>query len=136
MNNSYYNKTNKELARNLRKNSTLGEVILWDRLLKCRKMFGYQFLRQFTIDDYIVDFVCRKLRLIIEVDGYSHNFMYDKDTERDNKFASLRYTTLRISDEQVKKDLNNVQRTIEQKIRELEEVNPPAPFSKGERERQ
>jgi very-short-patch-repair endonuclease len=81
MNNSYYDKTNKELARSIRKNSTLGEIILWDKLLKGRKMFGYQFLRQFAIDDYIVDFICRKLELIIEVDGYSHNFKYDNDVE-------------------------------------------------------
>jgi very-short-patch-repair endonuclease len=115
MNISNYNKTNKELARSLRKDSTLGEIILWDRLLKGRKMFGYQFLRQFAIDEYIVDFVCRKLRLIIEVDGYTHNFKYDKDIERDNKLLSIGYITFRVSDERVKNDLINVQKKLSKK---------------------
>jgi len=135
MNNSYYNKAHKELGRNLRKNSTLGEILLWDKLLKSRKMFGYQFLRQFAIDDYIVDFICRKLKLIIEVDGYSHNFKYEQDIARDNKLKYLGYRTLRFSDEQIKIDILNVQREIEQVISEFEKINPPAPFSKGEREK-
>ena len=133
MNNSHYNKANKEFARELRNNSTLGEIILWDKLLKNKKMAGYQFNRQFDIGNFIVDFICRRFKLIIEVDGYSHNFKYDKDIERDKKLDSLGFVTLRFSDEQVNKDITNVQRSIEQKIRELEESNPPAPFSNGER---
>ena len=63
----------KEFARQLRNESTKGEVKLWTKLLHSKNT-GYQFYRQFIIDKYIVDFVCRKLKLIIEVDGGSHFF--------------------------------------------------------------
>ena len=64
----------KQYSRDLRNNSTTGEITLWSKVLRAKKMYGYQFNRQFVIEYYIVDFVCRKLKLIIEVDGYSHNF--------------------------------------------------------------
>jgi len=64
----YYNPKLKERARELRNNSTLSEVILWKQL-KSRQMHGYQFMRQKPIDNYIVDFFCSKLNLIIEIDG-------------------------------------------------------------------
>ena len=51
-------------SRELRKNSTLAEILLWNEL-KGRKMLGYQFMRQKPIDKYIVDFYSSKLKLII-----------------------------------------------------------------------
>ena len=66
----YYNPKLKKLARNLRNNMTLPEVILWNQL-KGRKL-GFDFHRQKPIDNYIVDFFCSKLKLIIEVDGNIH----------------------------------------------------------------
>ncbi|WKZ20402.1 MAG: DUF559 domain-containing protein [Candidatus Jettenia sp. CY-1] len=67
----YYNPKLKALSRELRKNSTLSEILLWNKL-KARKMRGYQFMRQKPIDNYIADFYCSKLRLVIEIDGNSH----------------------------------------------------------------
>ena len=55
----------KIIARRLRKNSTLSEVLLWNQL-KGKKILGYQFNRQKPIGDYIVDFYCKKLGLVIE----------------------------------------------------------------------
>ena len=84
INKSNYNKQLKPLARKLRNNSTPGEIKLWSEVLRARKMAGYQFNRQFAIKidelNIIVDFICRKLKLIIEVDGYSHNFKYKDDS--------------------------------------------------------
>ncbi len=77
----------------------------------------------------IVDFICRKLKLIIEIDGYSHNFKYNKDVERDSDLNKLGYKVLRFTEREVKYDLDNVIRSIEY---EIEAVNPPAPFSKGD----
>ncbi len=74
-----YNKKLNILARNLRNNSTLSEVLLWNQL-KQRKMSGYQFLRQRPIGNYIVDFFCHKLKLVIEIDGESH--ADKKETDR------------------------------------------------------
>jgi len=77
--NSNYNKNLKEYARKLRKNSTLAEVILWDEVLKRKQLKGYSFLRQRPIDRYIVDFFCKELKLIIELDGTIHYFQKSKD---------------------------------------------------------
>ena len=72
-----YNPKLKEFARQLRKNSTLSEVLLWEKL-KQRSM-GVQFHRQVPLLEYIVDFYCHELQLAIEIDGVSHDFKYDKD---------------------------------------------------------
>ena len=83
-------------------------------------MLGYQFNRQFPIDKYIVDFICRKLKLIIELDGYSHEFKYDEDIMRDLHFAELGYRVLRFTEQQVRHDLDNVAEAIEQTVEEIE----------------
>ena len=86
MTSSNYNKRLKSFARDLRNNSTDGEIILWSKALRAKKM-GYQFNRQFpmVLGDLkiIIDFICRKLKLVIEVDGYSHKFKVEKDKKRD-----------------------------------------------------
>ncbi|MDZ7716269.1 MAG: DUF559 domain-containing protein [Balneolaceae bacterium] len=112
-NKSHYNKEHKELARKLRKEGTKGEAILWSEVLRAKKFHGYQFNRQFCIDDYIVDFISRKLKLIIEVDGYSHNFKYEKDKLRDERLNKLGYTVVRFTEKEVREDLHNVIRVLE-----------------------
>ncbi|MCB9360898.1 MAG: endonuclease domain-containing protein [Flavobacteriales bacterium] len=109
-----YNPKLKELAKKLRKNMTLGEVLLWGEL-KQKKMLGYDFDRQRPIDDFIVDFYCKDLQLAIEVDGASHNIdeVYEKDVLRQKRLESLGVKFLRFEDNEVKKDMNNVLRTIE-----------------------
>jgi very-short-patch-repair endonuclease len=113
-----YNKEHREFSRELRNNST--KIILWSKVLRAKKMHGYQFNRQFPIDKYIVDFICRKLNLIIEIDGYSHNFKQESDINRDTFLSTLGYITLRFTEKQVRYDLDNVAKTIEDKIIELE----------------
>ena len=80
----YYNPNLKTRARQLRNKSTLSEVLLWDKI-KSRKLLGYQFMRQKPIDNYIVDFFCNKLKLAIELDGFSHYIKetYIKDLEKE-----------------------------------------------------
>jgi very-short-patch-repair endonuclease len=141
--NSLYNKKLKFLARKLRNNSTFGEVILWSKVLRAKQMLGYQFNRQFAMKipslqkgeaelNIIVDFICRKLKLIIEIDGYSHDFKYKEDKIRDKKLLNCDYCVLRFTEHEVKYDLENVIRTIENRIHELEQSIPLAPFKKGE----
>ena len=69
------------LARDLRKNQTDTEQILWFQL-RNRRLLNYKFRRQFPIEPYIVDFICLELKLIIELDGSQHSNQIDKDTER------------------------------------------------------
>ena len=75
----HYNPKLKPLSRKLRNNSTLSEILLWEEL-NTKKMLGYKFLRQKPVGNYIVDFFCNKLKLVIEIDGESHDeekFEYD-----------------------------------------------------------
>ena len=120
---SYYNKELKPLARNLRKDSTMGEILLWNDVLKRKQCFGYQFVRQFSIGNYILDFACRKLKLAIEIDGYSHNFSFEKDKAKDQYLKSIEYTVLRFEEREVRQDIDNVIRVLEGTIKELEEKN-------------
>jgi very-short-patch-repair endonuclease len=71
----------KALARELRKHSTLAEVLLWDQI-KNKKLLGYDFHRQKPIDSFIVHFFCPDLMLAIEIDGVSHLQKGKADVER------------------------------------------------------
>ena len=102
----------KELAKQLRQNSTLSEVILWNEL-KSRQLLGYDFDRQKPLDSFIVDFYCKELQLAIEVDGDSHDYSFEEDTKRQAALEKLGIKFLRFDDREVKQELSNVLRTIE-----------------------
>ncbi|WP_162427629.1 endonuclease domain-containing protein [Pontibacter pudoricolor] len=102
----------KELAKQLRQNSTLSEVLLWNEL-KNRKLLGYDFDRQKPIDSFIVDFYCKDLLLAIEIDGDSHDYSFDEDMKRQVALEKLGVRFLRFDDSEVKRELSNVLRTIE-----------------------
>ncbi len=124
-----YNPNLKDLARQLRNNSTKAEIVLWQKL-KRKQMYGYDFHRQKPIDNYILDFFCYELMLGIEVDGYSHDFLeiYNNDVIKEARMNELEITVLRFSDHQVLKDIENVFRAIEKYILEYEEHTPnPSP---------
>lgn len=123
----HYNPKLKSPARELRKNSTLSEVLLWNEL-KARKIKGYQFMRQKPTGDYIVDFYCSKLRLVIEIDGESHDGRFEKDIVRQQKLESMGLYILRFNDIEIKKEMYNVLRTIEGYIERIEDEQPPTPF--------
>jgi very-short-patch-repair endonuclease len=107
-----YNPDLKVLARKLRQDMTLSEVLLWNEL-SGKKMHGFDFDRQRPIDNFIVDFYCKELSLAIEIDGDSHDYKYDEDIKRQQKLESLGIHFLRFLDVEVKKDINNVLREIE-----------------------
>src|SRR5690606_1322633 len=117
----YYNPKLKELARQLRNNSTKSEIKLW-MCLKGKQMYGYDFHRQKPIDEYIVDFFCNKLKLAIECDGYSHQIVevWEKDNKKTKRLNELGIEVLRFSDEQILKDTENVLRVIEDYIERYE----------------
>jgi very-short-patch-repair endonuclease len=98
-----YNPKLKELARELRKNSTLSEVLLW---LKIKgKTMGVEFHRQVPIDNFIVDFYCHELMLAIEIDGSSHNEKQDYDQNRQMILENLGVRFIRFSDIDVKQKM-------------------------------
>ena len=123
----HYNPKLKELAKKLRKDSTLAEILLWNEL-RARKMKGYQFMRQKPIGNYIVDFFCSKLKLVIEIDGASHSDKLKKDRIRQERLGALGLKVLRFQDITVKKDIRSVLRAIELFIEEQEETTPCIPL--------
>jgi very-short-patch-repair endonuclease len=78
----------KERARELRKNSTIPERILWG-LLRDRRLAGVKFRRQHCVGPYIVDFYCLAGRLVIELDGRSHDDRGVYDRERQAYLESV-----------------------------------------------
>ncbi len=66
-----YDRNLKEFSRQLRNNSTAGEIALWKKL-RAGSIRGYTFNRQKPLDRYIVDFYCKPLDLVIEIDGGYH----------------------------------------------------------------
>ena len=117
-----YNPELKELARDLRRNMTLSEVLLWNQL-KQGNMMGYDFDRQRPIGNYIVDFYCKDLSLAIEIDGDTHIYRYDEDEIRQKTLENIGIRFLRFEDIEVKKNISNVLRVIEDWI----EKNKPTP---------
>lgn len=115
-----YNKNLKDFARKLRNNSTLPEVILWDKLLKRKQLKGYSFLRQRPIGNYIVDFFSKDLKLIIELDGKIHQFQKSKDKKREEELKNLGYSIIRFHNNEIMNNLFNVQKTLEYFIDDYE----------------
>ena len=116
-----YNKNLKPFARKLRIEGTKGEAILWFLALKAKRINGYQFNRQFPIGNYIVDFICRKLNLIIEIDGSSHLTKSESDRERQDYLESLGFNILRFSQAQVIHRLDDVVGDIYYAVESLED---------------
>ena len=83
------------MSRELRTFGTKGEAVLWKKILRARMMSGYQFNRQFIIENYIVDFICRRLNLIIEIDDSSHLTKGSEDYKRQLRLEELGFTVLR-----------------------------------------
>ena len=103
----YYDPKLKQLSKELRRRSTLAEVLLWNQL-KGSRMLGFGFLRQKPIHKYIVDFYCPRLKLVIEIDGDSHREKYESDQNREKELKSLGLYVLRFADRDVKQDMSNV----------------------------
>ena len=80
-------------------------------------MMGYDFHRQKPIDEYIVDFFCTRLKLIIEIDGESHSDRDEEDQKRQERLESIGFHFLRFWDFDVKKNMEGVILTIREWIR-------------------
>lgn len=115
----------KPFAQELRKNATQAERLLWNDL-KSRKT-GIQFKRQKPVGPFIPDFVNDDLKLIIELDGEIHKYQKKQDAQRQAVLASLGYTVLRFSNEDVYKLQDHVVYNIKREITKLRESQPLAP---------
>lgn len=114
--------TSKENARDHRKNPTDAESSMWE-LVRDHRM-GHHFRRQHAIENFIVDFVCLKKRLVIEVDGSIHDDpeRIEKDASRTTRLNELGFRELRFTNDEVLHNSEDVTRKI---LKELEtEVLP------------
>jgi very-short-patch-repair endonuclease len=118
-----YNRQLVEKAKELRKNMTPAERKLWSGYLRT---FKFRILRQRPINNFIVDFFCAQLRLVIEVDGESHftDEGKDYDWERTQILEGYGLKVLRFTNDEVLQDWEGVCRRIEEEI-------PPTPLQKG-----
>ena len=125
-----YDKNLKQFSRDLRNNSTLSEVLLWNEL-KQRSLKGYQFNRQKPLGSYIVDFYCKSLSLVIEIDGCTHDSedAVVSDLKRQEVLEEMGLKLLRFNDLDVKRNLAGVLKVIEKFMIAFEEGgNPPCPL--------
>ena len=89
-------------ARELRRNPTQCERLVWKVLRELRHSHAVHFRRQAPIGPYIADFCCHRLKVIIEADGESH--ILDDDKRRDAWFARTGYRTIRIENKFIREN--------------------------------
>ena len=115
-----------ERARELRKAMTRQEVKLWVRLRELRTL-GFHFRRQSPIARYIVDFECRRARVVVEIDANQHGFDAHRirDETRDLTLKALGYRVLRFTNQEVDRNMDGVLATIHRAIAsDLNELHP------------
>lgn len=128
-----YNPNVKHKARQLRKNMTDSERVLWSRL-RGKQLLGVQFYRQKPIGNYIVDFFAAKMKLVVEVDGSQHmeTNHAKKDKRRDEYLTSVGLTVLRFNNREVLLETDAVVEIIYRSIaKRLKSKSPLPPFVKG-----
>jgi len=114
---------NRELlkrARGLRSNMTTAEIILWSRL-RSKQVENHKFRRQQPIFDYVVDFYCHELRLIIEVDGEIHSLSENRDTDkkRDKILTINGYRIIRLSNLEIETEIDSAISRIKSYIKTI-----------------
>lgn len=119
-----YNPALRTHARELRKNSTLSEILLWQQI-RSRKL-GVQFHRQVPVHEFILDFFCHELQLAIEVDGNSHHNseQHERDLYKDYILCQLGIQVLRIDDLDIKFEMESVIQFLAHRIEQRFESLP------------
>lgn len=97
-------------ARQLRHGDNMAEALIWNEL-KNKKLLGYKFVRQFPVGPYFADFLCRKERLVVELDGSQH-VESQTDRTRDEYMRANGYSVLRFWSHDVLRDRTAIVETI------------------------
>jgi very-short-patch-repair endonuclease len=117
----HYNKsTMTQRRRALRKNLPEAEIILWSKLSR-KQMLGYKFRRQYSVDQYVIDFYCPELKLAVEIDGDSHFIpgAQEQDKARQEHIEAFGIRFLRFTNEDVCKNVDGVCQTVYNAVDEL-----------------
>ena len=96
---------------------------LW-KIIRNRQFYGYRFMRQYIIDNYIVDFICCEKKIIIEIDGGQHNVVDNivYDEKRTAYLENLGYTVVRFWNNDIDFSIEGVY----QKLQEVFDINNPS----------
>jgi very-short-patch-repair endonuclease len=103
----------KDLRRQLRKNMTPAERKAWG-ILKNRQILNLRFLRQYGVENYILDFYCPEIKLAIEVDGGQHNDEKEKlsDAARTSLMGLYGIKVIRFWNNEVMQNLDGIYQKI------------------------
>ena len=116
-----------QVAKELRSHLTPAESLLWEKL-RSKQLNGLKFRCQHPVGRFILDFYCSSLKLVIEIDGSSHDDRHDYDQARTEQLELYGYKVIRFTNQQI---LNNLEEVL-QKISAIVEVLAPQPPSVGE----
>ncbi|MCX7810113.1 MAG: DNA methyltransferase [Leptospiraceae bacterium] len=113
-----FNPNLKERARELRKAGNLAEIIFWKQV-RNKQFLGLDFDRQKIVGNYIVDFYCKELGVVVEIDGDSHNEKMEYDAERDEYLKSLGLKVYHVRAEDVLNNIEGVMKFLETELTPL-----------------
>ena len=125
-----FNPKLRQRARELRKAGNLSEVLFWNQV-KNKKFLNLDFDRQKIIGNYIVDFYCKDLGAVIEIDGGSHDQKQEYDQERDAYLESFGLKIFHIQDVDIKKNLGGVLRFLRENITPRHCLAMPPLYERG-----
>ena len=118
-----YNRTDQRIKRKaLRNNMPLPETILWTKL-KGRQLGGHKFRRQYSVENFVIDFYCPEVKLAVEVDGTE--VMKSKDMERQSKIESFGIRFVRFTNKEILENIAGVLVKIMELINQLTSPTPP-----------
>lgn len=111
-----YNSKLIEPARRNRVKQTEAEEKMWNEVLKNRQLKNYKFLRQKPIENFIADFYCAELMLVIEIDGGLHLKQKERDLLRSERLQDYGVKVLRYTNDEVMLNINKVRKDLENKV--------------------
>jgi very-short-patch-repair endonuclease len=124
----YFQPRDTERARELRRQATPAERKLL-RAIEGSKLGGLKFSRQMPVGPYFADFLCGAAKLIVEIDGFSHETRQAEDRRRDKFLADQGFAVLRFSNSEVLGNLEGVVRAMSFAL--AERCPPPTPPASG-----
>lgn len=118
----YNKKSEQEKRRQLRNNMTYCEKLVWMYLRK--KQLGFRFLRQYSVDKYVIDFYSPRLKLAVEIDGDVHDLSEQKqyDKVRQGELEKFGITFVRITNEELLGNPNKAFAKIEEIIKAIVQI--------------
>jgi len=107
-----------ERSKGLRQTGSIVERILWKALRNDPDQKELKFRYQHPLSRYVVDFVCLPAKLVVEIDGFSHDSTVEKDVKRQRYIAGLGYQIIRFSNQDVVRCVQDVANTIRHEARQ------------------